>query len=49
MRVCQYGLGRIGLPIALILADSGFRVTGIDINRDLVRKLQKKQVPFIEP
>ncbi|RLF42457.1 MAG: hypothetical protein DRN18_02455, partial [Thermoplasmata archaeon] len=49
MRVCQYGLGRIGLPIALILADSGCKVTGIDINRDLVRKLQKKQVPFIEP
>jgi len=49
MKVCQYGLGRIGLPIALVLADSGCRVTGIDINRDLVRKLQRGQVPFIEP
>ena len=41
MKICIFGLGRIGLPIALVCADSGYNVTGIDVNLELVDKLKK--------
>jgi UDP-N-acetyl-D-glucosamine dehydrogenase len=33
------GLGYVGLPLALTMADSGYRVTGVDIDSDRVEKL----------
>ena len=32
LSVCVVGTGHIGLPLAAVLADAGFRVTGYDIN-----------------
>jgi len=49
MRVCIFGLGRIGLPVALVCSDSGYNVTGIDINRELIINLKKKKTSFYEP
>lgn len=49
MKICLFGLGRIGLPIALVCADSGYRVTGIDVNKELISKLKKGQTVFDEP
>lgn len=49
MKVCIFGLGRIGLPISLVFADSGYNVVGIDINEDLINNLKKGKVPFSEP
>ncbi|MFW6121635.1 MAG: nucleotide sugar dehydrogenase [Petrotogales bacterium] len=47
--VCLFGLGRIGLPIAVVCADSGYRVTGVDINKDLIEDLRDGKVGFDEP
>ena len=32
LRVCVIGIGRIGLPTALCIANSGLETIGIDIN-----------------
>jgi UDP-N-acetyl-D-mannosaminuronic acid dehydrogenase len=42
------GLGRVGLPLALVLADAGARVFGIDISADLLIQLRMRQMPFLE-
>ena len=49
MKVTIFGLGRIGLPIALVSADSGYTVFGIDVNKRLVNELNSGQAPFDEP
>mgnify|MGYP006277993161 CR=1 FL=1 len=48
MKIVTFGLGRIGLPIALICADSGFDVVGVDINHKLVKLLNDGKAPFHE-
>ncbi len=42
------GLGYMGLPISCLLADSGFNVTGFDINKDWVDELNGGSCPFHE-
>lgn len=49
MNMVIYGLGRIGLPIALVCAESGYNVTGIDINKTLINSLHKGELAFDEP
>jgi len=49
MNICIFGLGRIGLPIALVCADSGHRVVGIDVNEELISSLKKGEPAFNEP
>lgn len=43
------GLGYIGLPTALMLADSGLEVVGTDISKEVINTLQAKKVTFEEP
>ena len=40
MKCCFIGLGYIGLPSAILFAESGIRVIGVDINKDLIQKLR---------
>jgi len=49
MKVCIFGLGRIGLPIALVCADSGHNVVGIDVNEKLIKNLNNGETVFDEP
>jgi UDP-N-acetyl-D-mannosaminuronic acid dehydrogenase len=49
MKVSVFALGRTGLPLSLVCADSGFDVTGIDINKELVDQIKNKELPFYEP
>lgn len=42
------GLGYIGLPTALMLAASGNKVVGTDLNTEIIRKLHTGEVPFEE-
>jgi len=49
MKAVVVGLGRIGLPLALVAADAGINVTGIDIKKDLIETLLNKKIPFYEP
>ena len=47
--VCVMGLGYIGLPTAALLAASGFRVLGIDIDPQVVDTINRGQVHIVEP
>ena len=49
MKVSVFAMGRTGLPLSLVCADSGFDVIGIDINKELVDQIKKGQIPFYEP
>ena len=49
MKVSVFALGRTGLPLSLVCADSGFDVIGIDINEELVQQIKNKDLPFYEP
>ena len=49
MKISVFALGRTGLPLSLICADSGFDVIGIDINDILVQQLKDGKIPFYEP
>ena len=46
--ICIIGLGRVGLPLSLAFAEAGFRVFGIDIDVNVIKKLEQKQMPFME-
>ena len=43
------GLGYIGLPTAIVAADNGIEVYGVDINPDVVAKTNAKELHFVEP
>ena len=47
--VLVIGLGRIGLPVSLVMADAGLSVRGIDVSQSTVQGLQRGEVPFDEP
>ena len=49
MQACFMGLGYIGLPTAIIAADNGVNVRGVDINPDIVAKTNAGQLHIIEP
>ena len=44
--VCVVGIGRIGLPTALSFANSGFFTYGVDINKNLVGKINEYVFPL---
>ena len=46
--VCVIGLGYIGLPTAALIANKGFLVSGIDINEDIVLKINKGEIHIVE-
>ena len=39
LKICVIGVGRIGLPTALSFANSGLSTIGVDINADLVSRI----------
>jgi UDP-N-acetyl-D-mannosaminuronic acid dehydrogenase len=43
------GLGYIGLPTAVVIARSGVRVIGVDVNATLVASINAGQCPIVEP
>jgi UDPglucose 6-dehydrogenase len=49
MRVSVFGLGKLGSPLAAILAHKGHTVIGVDVNADFVRRLNEGMAPVDEP
>ena len=49
MKVCVLGMGYIGLPTASLMASCGYEVLGVDINREIVDKVNNGVTPFNEP
>lgn len=46
--VCIVGLGYMGLPTALLLADAGYKVVGFDVVKSKVDLLNDDKLPFDE-
>ena len=46
LKICVIGVGRIGLPTALSFAKSGLSTIGVDINSDLVSKINSNDYPL---
>jgi len=46
--VCVLGLGRVGLPLSVVFANSGLDVIGVDIDADKVQKINRGEAPFRE-
>ncbi len=49
MKVCVLGLGYIGFPTALLLADAGHEVIGVDVNEAVVERLNRGAIGDEEP
>jgi len=48
LKICILGLGYIGLPTACLFANAGYEVVGIDVNEEIVDKLNQGKLPFEE-
>jgi UDPglucose 6-dehydrogenase len=48
-RVNVVGLGKLGAPLAAVLASRGFTVIGLDVNKSLVDALNSGKMPIVEP
>ena len=46
---CVVGLGYIGLPTAAVLARSGHRVIGVDVNAQVVSTVNEGRIHIVEP
>jgi UDPglucose 6-dehydrogenase len=49
MRIAVVGLGKLGAPLAAVLASKGNEVLGIDVNPEAVRLLNEGLAPVDEP
>ena len=47
-RISIIGIGRVGLPLALVFAEKGFFVYGVDIDKNKVLVVNSGKMPFIE-
>ena len=47
--ICVVGLGYIGLPTAVVLASRGVSVIGVDVNKDVVTKINRGEIHIVEP
>ncbi|WP_100332442.1 nucleotide sugar dehydrogenase [Bacillus xiapuensis] len=43
-KICVVGLGYIGLPTAAVFARAGFDIVGVDVNKQVVERLNKGEV-----
>ncbi|TDT29968.1 UDP-N-acetyl-D-mannosamine dehydrogenase [Naumannella halotolerans] len=48
-RIAVAGLGYIGLPTAVVLADNGHTVIGVDPDSSRVEQIGRGDLPFVEP
>ena len=48
-KICVVGLGYIGLPTAVVLASRGVSVIGVDVNKDVVTKINRGEIHIVEP
>jgi len=48
-KICILGMGYIGLPTACMMANNGFSVLGIDVNDEIINKLNSGHLHIEEP
>ena len=49
MHISVVGLGKLGAPLAAVLADRGHHVIGVDSSPDTVRAINEGRAPVQEP
>lgn len=49
MDICVVGQGYIGIPTAILFANNNCNVIGVDINKEIVTKLNQGIIPIEEP
>ena len=49
MKITVMGLGYIGLPTAITLAEAGFEVCGFDVNKKTIETLQGGHIHHAYP
>ena len=49
LRISIIGLGKLGSAMTAVLASKGYRVTALDLNKQLVDQLQRGEAPEHEP
>lgn len=47
--VCILGLGYVGLTLAVVMADVGFKVTGVEVRQDICDLIKQGKAHFHEP
>lgn len=47
-KVSIFGVGRVGLPLALVFAEKGCEVIGIDIDKERLDLIKQGKMPFLE-
>ena len=47
--ICIIGLGFVGLTLAVVMANKGFKIYGVEKNKSILNNLKKKQAHFYEP
>lgn len=47
--ISVFGLGKVGLPIACVFAEKGFNVIGVDVKKEVVKKINRGISPIDEP
>lgn len=48
-KVCVVGLGYVGITLSVVLAEKGFEVLGIDLNRKVIDMISRKEAHLFEP
>ena len=48
MKISVMGLGKAGLPLAAVIADAGIDIIGLDVDRNKIATLEKKENPIPE-
>lgn len=48
-KVSVVGLGKLGLGLALCFAAEGIETLGIDVNENVIRSINEKKTPLVEP
>lgn len=46
--LCIVGMGFVGLTLAVVMAEAGHKVVGVEINKDTVKKLKSGEAHFFE-
>lgn len=49
MDICVVGLGKLGSPLAAVLASKGHNVIGVDLNKYFIDSINAGKAPVVEP
>lgn len=48
-KVCVVGLGYIGLPTASLLANRGYEIHGVEVDKNAIDKINRGEIHIVEP